>query len=128
MMRLLPQLALAFAAIAVPFAITACGDDAATKTTAVVTAPTTASTGSPTSASSSASAGAKPSASTASSSEIQTALEAAGVPNASRWVREVMEYRPYPADDANLTKLRGELAKYNPGQDVVDKIVAALSP
>jgi hypothetical protein len=38
-----------------------------------------------------------------------------------------MEYRPYPTDDPALTKLRQELAKYNPGPDVVDKIVAVLA-
>jgi hypothetical protein len=38
-----------------------------------------------------------------------------------------MEYRPYPTDDPSLTKLRQELAKYNPGPDVVDKIVAVLT-
>ncbi len=39
-----------------------------------------------------------------------------------------MEYRPYPADDPNLTKLRDNLAKYNPGQETTDKIVSALTP
>ena len=41
--------------------------------------------------------------------------------------REVDEYRPYSATDANLTKLRQNLAKYNPAPGVVDKIVATLS-
>lgn len=71
---------------------------------------------------------AKVSANTASRAEIQTALEAAGVPNAANWTREVLEYRPYPADDANLGKLRQNLAKYNPGPGVVDAIVSALKP
>lgn len=68
------------------------------------------------------------SANTASSTEIQKALEAAGVPNAARWTIEVVEYRPYPADDANLGKLRQNLVKYNPAPDVVEKIVSALKP
>ena len=34
----------------------------------------------------------------------------------------------YPTDDMNLTKLRDNLAKYNPGQETTDKIVAALTP
>jgi hypothetical protein len=63
----------------------------------------------------------------ASIDELTAALTANGVPNAARWAREVDEYRPYPTNDPNLAKLRQNLAKYNPGQDVVDKIVATLS-
>ena len=48
--------------------------------------------------------------------------------NADRWAEEVVEYRPYPAEDANLTKLRDNLVKYNPGQETTDKIVSALTP
>jgi hypothetical protein len=69
----------------------------------------------------------KVNANTASESEIAQALNAAGVANGARWAREVVEYRPYPTDDANLTKLRQELAKYNPGPGVVDQIVASLT-
>jgi hypothetical protein len=72
--------------------------------------------------------GAKVSANTASESDIASALTTAGVSNAERWAKEVVEYRPYPADDPNLAKLRENLAKYNPGQDTVDKIVSALTP
>ena len=75
-----------------------------------------------------AAAGAKVSANTASEDEIAAALETAGVSNAGRWAEEVVEYRPYPPDDANLTKLRENLAKYNPGQETTDKIVSALTP
>ena len=70
----------------------------------------------------------KVSANTGTSAEIQAALQANGVPNPANWTREVIEYRPYPADDANLTKLRQNLAKYNPGPGVVDAIVTALKP
>ncbi|MDY6871800.1 MAG: hypothetical protein SV966_15270 [Actinomycetota bacterium] len=72
--------------------------------------------------------GEKVSANTASAEEIAAGLESAGVPNAERWAEEVVEYRPYPPDDPNLQKLRDNLAKYNPGQDTVDKIVSALTP
>lgn len=72
--------------------------------------------------------GEKVSANTASDSEIEAALSAAGVPNAARWAHEVVEYRPYPADDPDLKKLRDNLAKYNPGEETVDKIVSALTP
>jgi hypothetical protein len=74
------------------------------------------------------STGTKVSANTASEAEIAAALESAGVSNAGRWAEEVVEYRPYPADDPNLTKLRESLAKYNPGQETTDKIVAVLTP
>ena len=70
----------------------------------------------------------KVSANTASEDEIAAALESAGVKNAERWAEEVVEYRPYPADDENLAKLRQNLAKYNPGQETTDKIVSALTP
>lgn len=69
----------------------------------------------------------KVSANHASREEIAAALEAAGVSNADRWAREVQEYRPYPEDDPDMAKLRGELAKYNPADGVVDAIVATLS-
>jgi hypothetical protein len=70
----------------------------------------------------------KVSANTASEEQIAAALEAAGVTNADRWAEEVVEYRPYPADDPNLGKLRQSLAKYNPGQETEAKIVSALTP
>jgi hypothetical protein len=79
-------------------------------------------------ASSAANAVQKVSANTASEEEITAALAAAGVSNPGRWAEEVVEYRPYPTDDPNLTKLRDNLAKYNPGQETVDKIVSALQP
>ena len=71
---------------------------------------------------------AKVSANTASDSEIESALAAAGVEYPGRWAHEVVEYRPYPTDDPNLQELRDNLAKYNPGEETVDKIVSALKP
>jgi hypothetical protein len=68
------------------------------------------------------------SANTASEEEIEAALAGAGVSNPGRWAEEVVEYRPYPTDDPNLTKLRQSLAKYNPGEDTIEKIVSALTP
>jgi hypothetical protein len=70
----------------------------------------------------------KVSANTASENEIVAALKSAGVPNPNRWAKEVIEYRPYPTNDPNLTKLRNNIAKYNPGQETTDKIVSALTP
>ena len=71
---------------------------------------------------------AKVSANEASEAELMAALTAAGVDSPERWAEEIEEYRPYPADDPNFTKLRDEFAKYNPGPGVVDKIVSALEP
>jgi hypothetical protein len=73
-------------------------------------------------------AGAKVSANTASDKEIESALAAAGVSNPGRWAHEVVEYRPHPMDDPNLQQLRDNLAKYNPGEETLDKIVSALTP
>lgn len=69
----------------------------------------------------------KANANTASENQVAQALQANGVPNATRWAREVVEYRPYPTDDPTLAKLRQNLAKYNPAPGVVDQIVASLS-
>lgn len=91
--------------------------------TAAATA-TSASTASPTVTT----ATKKVSANTATRAEIQTALTDAGVPNAAQWAKEVVEYRPYPADDSTWAKLRKELAKYNPAPGVVDQIIAVLTP
>ncbi|MDT7718157.1 MAG: hypothetical protein QOH09_4149 [Pseudonocardiales bacterium] len=60
--------------------------------------------------------------------DIATALKAAGVSSPKRWAAEVVEYRPYSTDDFDLAKLRQNLAKYNPGQQTVDKIVSTLRP
>jgi DNA uptake protein ComE-like DNA-binding protein len=70
----------------------------------------------------------KVSANTASEEELAQRFEQAGIPNAERWADEVVEYRPYPADDPNFASLRAELAKYNPAPGVVDQIVAVLQP
>lgn len=70
----------------------------------------------------------KVSANSASEGDIAAALKAAGVSSPKRWAAEVVEYRPYPTGDLDLAKLRQNLAKYNPGQPTVDKIVSALLP
>ena len=108
----------------VALALGACGgsDEPASSS-----APATSSTTTPETTTSSGSAE-KVSANDASEEEIAAALEAKGVDEADRWAHEVEEYRPYPTDDPDLPKLREELAKYNPGPGVVDKIVGALEP
>jgi len=118
------------ALIAATVALVACGGAAAapaasaTAASAIATATpaatSTAATGAATSAT-------KASANNATAAQLQTALEAAGVPNASRWVIEVQEYRPYPVDDPSFAKLKSQLAKYNPSADTLSRILAALS-
>ncbi|GAA1369969.1 hypothetical protein [Catellatospora chokoriensis] len=70
----------------------------------------------------------KISANTASEPEIAAALRAAGVSSPERWAEEVVEYRPYATDDTALSRLRQKLAKYNPGEETMNKILAALRP
>lgn len=70
----------------------------------------------------------KVSANDATGEELAAAFAAAGIPNAEAWAEEVEEYRPYPADDPNWTKLRTELAKYKPPPDVLEQIIATLVP
>jgi DNA uptake protein ComE-like DNA-binding protein len=110
--------------------LTACGGStSAPTTTGPATSPATSSPAASASAPASApSAAEKVSANTASEDEIARALERAGVSNPERWAEEVVEYRPYPADDPDLAKLRQNLAKYNPGQETTDKIISVLTP
>jgi hypothetical protein len=108
------------------FALAACGGAVASGgASPTATAQSTASSAaSPTTT---ASTNAKVSANDATQAELQAAVTAVGVPNPSNWVREVVEYRPYPTNDPTFAKLRGELAKYNPAAGIVDKIISALS-
>jgi hypothetical protein len=62
----------------------------------------------------------------ASIDELAAAFDAAGVPNADRWAREVDEYRPYSGTD-DWAKLKQELSKYNIDQDTLDKILSVLT-
>ena len=50
------------------------------------------------------------------------------MPSADRWAKEVVEYRPYAADDATLQKLQDNLAKYNPDAATLTGILSALVP
>ncbi|MDR8415183.1 hypothetical protein MTP10_41430 [Nonomuraea sp. 3-1Str] len=119
------KIKLGLAALAAALSLTACSSAGTTGRTA---SSATATTATATTGTGGAPAGAKVSANTADESQIAAALTAAGVGNAERWAREVVEYRPYAADDADLTSLRQNLAKYNPGEDTVNKIVSALTP
>jgi ABC-type glycerol-3-phosphate transport system substrate-binding protein len=107
---------------------TGTGSSATTSTTTASSSPATTASASSSAPSSSDTASAKVSANNASESELVAALSAAGVQNADRWAREVMEYRPYPTDDASLQKLQDNLAKYNPDAPTLAAILAALEP
>ena len=104
-----------------------CGDSTKTRETSPTTTTATAAPASSRAPGTPAPGAAKVSANTASESEIEAALAGAGVSSLGR-AEEVVEYRPCPDGDPNLTKLRENLAKYNPGQETVDKIVSALTP
>ena len=114
--------------------LAACGGAASsgaanpTATARVTTAsPTTTSSAPATAAATASSTTAKASANNATAAQLLAAFEAGGVPNASRWVVEVQEYRPYPVDDPTFAKLKSNLAKYNPSADTLSRILAALS-
>jgi hypothetical protein len=125
------RLALTCVAAVLALTMAACGgstsEPSGSAPTAGVSTGSSSATGS-TESSADASAGTKVSANTASEEEISAALTSAGVSNPERWTEEVIEYRPYPAEDPNFTTLRDELVKYNPGQETIDAIVSALTP
>ena len=123
---------------AAAIALAACGGAASsgvvdpTATAAITTvAPAATSssgaTAAATAAATASSTAAKASANNATAAQLQAAFEAGGVPNASRWVIEVQEYRPYPVDDPTFAKLKSNLAKYNPSAETLSRILAALS-
>ena len=111
--------------------LVACGGAAAAPAANATAASSTVATASPaasgTATTTASSATTKASANNATAAQLLAALEAAGVPNASTWVREVQEYRPYPTDDPSFAKLKSNLAKYNPSVDTLQRILAALS-
>ena len=118
------------ALIAATVTLVACGGAAAapaSSATASSRIATAAPAATSTASTAAASSTPKASANNATGAQLQAALEAAGVPNASRWVIEVQEYRPYPTDDASFAKLKSQLAKYNPSADTLSRILAALS-
>lgn len=114
------------AGLALIATLAACSAQAIADTPSTVATATPAAT-TAAAASASASAG-RVSANDASQAELVAALTAAGVPNAERWTQEVLEYRPYPSDDATLQKLQDNLAKYNPDPATLQAILGALEP
>ncbi len=118
------------ALIAAALTLAACGGAAGTPAataTANATIATTTPASTSTAVATAASITTKASANNATAAQLQAAFEATGVPNASRWVTEVQEYRPYSTDDPTFAKLKSNLAKYNPSADTLSRILAALS-
>jgi hypothetical protein len=60
--------------------------------------------------------------------DIAAALRANHVDDPEQWARRIGEDRPYPTTDRNLTKLRQDLARYNPDPQTLNKIIATLRP
>lgn len=120
-MRKKALLALAAAAALLP-TLAACGSD---EPTTAGTTPSTTGVATDSAPTTTAEAAAKVSANDATADELVAALSAAGVPSADRWAREIEEYRPYP-DDPSWAKLRDELSKYNPSDQVLEAIISVL--
>lgn len=117
------------ATVALVVAIAACSSSASTPPTASATPAENASAAtSATAVPSIPTTTGKVSANTATSDELVAALTAAGIPNADRWAREVMEYRPYDTSDATLQRLQDNLAKYNPDPTTLTANLSALAP
>jgi len=118
------------AVIAATVLLVGCGGAAATpasNTTGGGLAATTAAAASASTATATTASTTQASANNATAAQLQAAFEAAGVPNASTWIREVQEYRPYPTDDPSFAKLKSNLAKYNPSADTLGRILGALT-
>jgi hypothetical protein len=126
------KLRFATATVGLALVVAACAGSTSETTLAEATATTTAHDSAAASAvvetTTEVTATSKVSANTATVDEITVALAGAGVDEAERWAREVVEYRTYDTSDPDLTHLREELAKYNPAEGVVDLIVSALEP
>ncbi|MEV0972695.1 hypothetical protein [Microtetraspora glauca] len=113
------KLTLALVSIAASASLVACGGSSSGGASDTAASPAAATNGSGKTG--------KVSANNAAENEITAALQAAGVSNPDRWAKEVMEYRPYAADDTKLSSLRKNLAKHKPGQKTIDKIISALT-
>ena len=65
---------------------------------------------------------------TASQQTIAASLRANNVSNPEGWAQVVLQYRPYPANDPSLGKLRQALVQYKADPATIDKITNALKP
>ncbi|MGI5492971.1 hypothetical protein [Microtetraspora malaysiensis] len=117
------KLMLAVVSIAASASLVACGSSSSDGVSDTAAVPAAAANG----AAKAAAKTGKVSANNAPENELVAALHAAGVPNPDRWAHEVIEYRPYAADDTKFTSLRKNLAKHKPGEKTINKIVSALT-
>lgn len=101
------------------------GTEDADRSTTTTEAPSTTGSGTPIGT---VPAGTTVSANAASVEELTAALTAAGVENPDAWADEVIEHRPYAADDPTMQGVRDALAEYDPPPDLLDKLVSALTP
>lgn len=65
---------------------------------------------------------------TASQQDIAATLKSNGVDNPGEWAQIVMAYRPYPANDPSLAKLRRVLLQYHADPDTIAKTLNSLTP
>lgn len=124
--RLVQRTAPAAVAVLAMGALGACGGDEDPQVSQSPTS-TTVTTAAPddTAADEGSSDSATVDANTASVDEMAAAFDAAGVPNAERWAREVEEYRPYTDD--GWAHLRQELSKYNIDDQTFQQITSTLT-
>ena len=109
----------AFGSVAVlVLGLSACGSDGSTSQAAT---PAVAATAAPAAA-----PAGKVSANDASKGELVSAMETAGIANADKWADELIEYRPYSADDGSWERVAGELEKYNASPETIDQILSLL--
>jgi hypothetical protein len=60
--------------------------------------------------------------------DITATLRTAQVHDPKTWAQVIMQYRPYPKDDASLGKLRKVLADHRADPQTIDQITAVLQP
>ena len=130
----LPALALLIGTVGYAADSTTSADTSAETSTTVATADSSAasssqsvgSASSTTADDASSSTAQKVSANDATIEELTDAFTEAGVANASRWAREVDEYRPYETSDTEFGALYEELSKYGIDDETFNKIVSVL--
>ena len=66
-------------------------------------------------------------ANTASANQLRAAFAAAGIFGAAEWAAAIEDGRPYPADDASWSKLRGVLTKAGAPSASIEQIITLLT-
>jgi hypothetical protein len=65
---------------------------------------------------------------TASIQDLSASLRANGVNDPEHWSKVIVQFRPYPANDAGMAKLKTVLGRYQADPDTTGKITNALIP